>query len=123
MHTAIHHLRSKKRKAFTAYLDAFDTVWHDGLFQKLFLFGFPRYIWSILRDWYSYSTSAVLWNSSISRSFPIRQGVRQGAVLSPLLYSIFVNDLLLHLSSSGHGVSINGIFCGSPMFADDLALE
>ena len=49
----------------------------------------------------------------------IRQGVRQGA---PLLYSIFVNDLLLHLSSSGHGVSINGIFCGSPMFADDLAL-
>ena len=131
MHTAfilqeaIHHLRSKKRKAFTAYLDvkkAFDTVWHDGLFQKLLLFGFPRYIWSILRDWYSCSTSAVLWNSSISRSFPIRQGVRQGAVLSPLLYSIFVNDLLLHLSSSGHGVSINGIFCGSPMFADDLAL-
>ena len=130
MHTAfvlqeaINHLRSRKKKAYTAYLDvrkAFDTVWHDGLFLKL-LFGFPRYIWSILRNWYSHNTSAVLWNSSISHPFPIHQGVRQGAVLSPLLYSIFVNDLLLHLSSSGHGTSVNGIFCGSPMFADDLAL-
>ena len=129
MHTAfvlqeaINHLRSRKKKAYTAYLDvrkAFDTVWHDGLFLKLLIFGFPCY--PILRNWYSHNTSAVLWNSSISHPFPIRQGVRQGAVLSPLLYSIFVNDLLLHLSSSGHGTSVNGIFCGSPMFADDLAL-
>ena len=114
----IHSLQGGFRpKTSSAYLDAFDTVWHDGLCLKLFLFGFPRYIWSILRNWY---TSAVLWNSSIPHPFPIRQGVRQGAVLSPLLYSIFVNDLLLHLSSSGHGTSVNGI-CRSPMFADDLS--
>ena len=52
-------------------------LWHDGLFLKLLLFGVPFYIWSILCNWYSRSTS-------ISRPFPIHQGVYQGAVLSPL---------------------------------------
>ena len=85
-------------------------------------FQFPTYIWTLLNNWYSDSTSAVLWNSNTSRSFPVRQGVRQGAVLSPLLYSIFVNDLLVHLESSGLGIHIGNIYCGAPMYADDLTL-
>ena len=47
-----------------------------------------------------------------------------GAILSPLLYSIFVNDLLDHRKDSGFGVSIDayGVYCGAPMYADDLTL-
>ena len=118
-------IQERKRKAFVGFLDvkkAFDTVWHEGLLFKLCQFGFPRYIWILIHNWYRGSSSAVLWNSKTSQYFPVKQGVRQGAILSPLLYSIFVNDLLHLLSSSGHGVSIGGIFCGSPMYADDLAL-
>ena len=122
---SIQHLRSHKKKAYVAFLDvkkAYDTVWHEGLLLKLLQFNFPRYIWSLLHNWYTGCTSSVLWNSHFSRSFPIRQGVRQGAVLSPFLYTIFVNNLLVQLSSSGHGVKIGDIFCGAPMYADDLAL-
>ncbi|CAI8043785.1 hypothetical protein GBAR_LOCUS24293, partial [Geodia barretti] len=43
-------------------------------------------------------------------------------ILSPFLYSIYVNDLLHQLSGSGYGATIDGNFCGSPMYADDLAL-
>ena len=43
-------------------------------------------------------------------------------MLSPLLYCIFVNDLLRELENSGLGVSIDGDYCGAPMYADDLAL-
>ena len=57
---------------------------------------------------------------SCSPSFPIRQGVRQGAVLSPLLHSLFVGELLVDLSASGHGVSLDGVHCGALMYADDL---
>ena len=39
-----------------------------------------------------------------------------------LLSSIFVNDLLDHLKDSGFGVSIDGVYCGAPMYADDLTL-
>ena len=93
-------------------------MWHEGLLYKLFLFGFPRYIWIILHNWYRGFTSAVLWNSSTSCSFKISRG----AILSPFLYSINVNDLLHQLSGSGYGATIEGTFCGNPMYANDLAL-
>lgn len=67
-------------------------------------------------------SSSVLWYSNISRKFSLKQGIRQGAILSPLLYSVFVDELLDQLCNSGLGVSLNGVFCGSPMYADDLAL-
>jgi len=48
--------------------------------------------------------------------------VKQGAILSLLLYSLFVNDLLVTLEQSGLGVKIGNVYCGAPMYADDLAL-
>ena len=97
-------------------------MWHAGLMYKLTEFQCPPYIWHLLDKWYSQSTSAVLWNSCISRSFRVQQGVCQGAILSPLLYSIFVNSLLDQLTASGCGAHIGNVYCGAPMYADDLAL-
>lgn len=64
----------------------------------------------------------MLWNGQLSKEFPIKQGVRQGGVLSPYLYCLFVDELLDTLTSSGLDVSIKGLYCGTPMYADDLAL-
>ena len=99
-----------------------DTVWHKGLFVKLYNKGLPMRIWHLLYAWYKNSSCSVAWNSATSTSFPIRQGVRQGAILSPLLYSIFVDELLDILSMSGYGVRVNSLYIGAPMYADDLAL-
>jgi len=51
--------------------------------------------------------------------------VKQGAILSPcspLLYRLFLNDLLVTLEQSGLGVKLGNVYCGAPMYADDLAL-
>ena len=120
---AIQSLRLKKKKACVAFIDvhkAFDTVWHVGLIVKPYERSIPHYILQLIVRWYENLSSAVLWQSSLSRSFSIMQGVRQGAILSPLLYSVFVDDLLMTLQKSGYGV--DSIFCGAPMYADDLAL-
>ena len=131
LHTAfilqesIQSIRESHEKAFVAFLDvrkAFDTVWHKGLFVKLHQKGINHRIWHILFNWYATSSCSVLLNGSVSSEFPILQGVRQGAILSPLLYSIFVDELLDHLQASSAGVSVNSINCAAPMFADDLAL-
>ena len=64
----------------------------------------------------------VLCDNRISRSFTVAQGVRQGAVLSPILYAIYTSDLLFDLESSNLGVSIDHIFVGAPTYADDMVL-
>jgi len=109
--------------AFQAFLDvkkAFDSVWHDGLFFKLL--GIHSDIWFTLYNWYNRLSASVRWCSSISRSFPVKQGVRQGAVLSPLLYAVFTSDLLFELEQSSLGAFIGSIYCGAPTYADDMTL-
>ena len=69
-----------------------------------------------------HSTCSVLWNGKSSRTINISQGVKQGAVLSPLLYSLYVNDLLVELENSGLGARLGNIYTAAPMYADDLAL-
>ena len=131
LHTAfvfqetVTYLQECGHKAYVAFLDArkaFDTVWHEGLFVKLHRAGIPHSLWFLLVSWYRQCTSSVVWGNSCSRSFSLNQGVHQGAVLSPLLYSLFVDDLLLELTASGYGAFVDGLYCGALMYADDLVL-
>ena len=64
--------------------------------------------------------SAGVLNSSCSSWFAIKQGVRQGGVLSTLLYLVFINDLLEQLETSEHGAKLMSISSGCPTLADDL---
>ena len=48
--------------------------------------------------------------------------MRQGGILSPFLYSVFVDELLDLLVSSRHGALTGDVYVGAPMYADDLAL-
>ena len=54
-----------------------------------------------------------------SEWFPVRQGTRQGGVLSPFLYLVYDNDLIWELEESKMGMYVHGIYCGSPAVADD----
>ena len=77
---AIIYLRERGRKVYVAFPDArkaFDTVWHEGLFVKLYHAGVPLSLWYLLLFWYRQCRSSVFWEHSCSQSFPIRQGVRQ----------------------------------------------
>ena len=94
------------------FFKAFDSVWHPALFHKLISAGLPpcfaRWTQSFLSD----RCACVVYQNHKSRSFRVCQGVPQGSVLGPVLFSLIINDLLVSLPSS--------VSCS--LYADDLAI-
>ena len=97
-------------------------VWQESLLRKIYLAGVDGSLWTTLCSLYSDATSSVKWMGRLSSPFVIKQGVRQGGVLSTLHYKLFNNDLLHMLESLGLGAFIGHINCCAPTCADDVAL-
>ena len=77
---------------FGCLLDAFDLVDHGNLFHKLLNRGLPTTVVRFLLLWYQSQHLNVRWNGQTSESFGVSSGVRQGGVLSPVLFAIYVDD-------------------------------
>ena len=70
---------------------------------------------------YESSSSAVLLEDERSASFSVKQGVAQGCSLSPILFSVFINDLLKEVDNAGLDVKLSsGERLGGLLFADDF---
>ena len=99
---------------------AFDTVEFCVLLQSLFHAGIKGKCWRLLRDWYCNLTSQVKLGSYMSEPFAICRGIRQGSILSPMLFNLVMDPLLSEMRSKSLGISINGLFLGAFAHADDL---
>ena len=64
----------------------------------------------------------VKWDNHYSEWFHIRAGVRQGGVLSPDLYSIYVDDLITKLKQANKGCHYGNYFAAALFYADDMAI-
>ena len=62
------------------------------------------------------------WNSVYSSEYKVFAGVRQGGILSPILFNVYVDNLIEELKHSGYGCYIGRTFFGCIMYADDLLL-
>jgi hypothetical protein len=101
---------------------AFDRVNHYCLFDKLLRRGVPPIAVRLLCTWFSSQSFIVRWSSVLSESFTVSNGVRQGGVLSPVLFNVFMNDLSIKLQSQNSGCSFNGIMLNHLFYADDSVL-
>ena len=57
-----------------------------------------------------------------SDRFTVDAGVRQGGILSPLLFNVFIDSLIDKLQQSGHGICIGKNFFGCIVYADDILI-
>ena len=74
----------QQSSVYLCFLDAskaFDRVNHHVLFDKLIKRGVPGYLVRILIYWYSNQTMSIRWGSTMSESFCVSNGVRQGGII------------------------------------------
>ena len=73
----------------------------------------------ILVSWYDGLQCRFKWDGHVGAWFNITAGVRQGGVLSPDFYNIYVDGLIYISESSGAGCYVDGIFAAAQFYADD----
>ena len=101
---------------------AFDRVQYDKLFKLLIDRNVnPLYI-RLLISMYIKQKLRVSFNNNNSDWFSVSNGVKQGGVLSPTLFGVYIDGMLTRLKESGIGCYIGDTFCGSMGYADDLTL-
>jgi len=71
---------------------------------------------------YTNHNTRVVWNGVQSRWFGVMNGVKQGGVLSPILFCVYIDDLLKSLAEANVGCYIGSCFVGVLAYADDLVL-
>ena len=114
-----------KQDLFLTTLDtqkAFDVVDQNSLLRKLYLDGIRGNDWLLLKELYSDCSSRIKWAGELSDPINIKQGVRQGGVLSTGHYKRYNNPLLLQLEEGYSGIKIGSISIPHVTVADDLAI-
>ena len=91
---------------------AFDLVEWVDLFNTLIEKGVEPIFLKIMLHIYKNQSCDVKWNGKYSAIFSVSNGLRQGAVSSPLLFSVYIDGLLVRLRNSGLGCYIDLNFLG-----------
>jgi len=126
---------AEKKSTFVGFIDfakAFDTVWREALLLKLSNSGVQGRMLRMIRALYRRTEATVRVNGQFTNTFATRLGVRQGGVLSPLLFLVFIDDLVAALRAKGIGVFVPGLQSDDPfsprpklpglLWADDIVI-
>jgi exonuclease III len=125
LHEIIALFRERGLPLYLAFLDvkrAYDRVWRDGLLYRLWSKGVKGRMFRFIRNMLSSIKRQIVVNGRKSEEFHIRVGLPQGAVLSPWLYSVYINGLAEQLKALGYGVDVGGRKVALLLYADDICL-
>ena len=127
----INHYVKRRSKVFSCFLDireAFDTVWIDELFDKLFIeLGINGRFWLVWKDLFIQMSMLRLFSGHLPPSFSIFKGTGHwggggGGILALFMYKVYINSLLNELSEHNFAICISGMKLSVLCSADDMSL-
>lgn len=123
----IQNCLDQRKDVFICFIDyekAFDNVRHDLLLRYLEDLGLDDKDVRIIRNLYWNQTAEVrLPCGSETEEFSIKKGVRQGCILSPMLFNLYVERAFQEaLATSTLGIKVNGIPINNIRYADDTVI-
>ncbi len=101
---------------------AFDKVHYGKLFSLLISKSISPKVLRLIVDCYVRQQARVSWGDYSSGYFKLLNGVKQGGVLSPKLFTLYIDSLLVELRESGYGCHMGNTFAGALSYADDITL-
>jgi len=121
----INYYTSNGSHVFACFVDltkAFDRLNYWILFSQLLSDGMDVNLVKLLAYWYANQNVAVRWQNTISESFRVSNGTKQGGVLSPFFFNRYIMELLRDVSLSNAGCIIGNMPTNIFAYADDIVL-
>ena len=121
----INYYKEHKTDSYLLLLDAskaFDRVEYVKLFTLLYERCICPVVLRLIMNMYVNQKIQVRWNQTMSSKYTISNGVKQGGVLSPILYSVYTDNLIQILRKSNIGCRYNNQYMGIYGYADDISL-
>jgi len=92
---------------------AFDKIHYGKLFKLLLDRDIPPHVIRVLLNMYTDQQIRVLWNGKYSNCFYVENGVKQGAIVSPILFCVYLDVLLTELKKADLGCFIGTWFAAA----------
>ncbi len=115
LNKVINYYLNNNADVYTCFIDAtkvFDRIRYDKLFHILIKRDAPALALRTMLDQYQWQVMRTMWRGQFSQILSVCNGIHQGGVISPLLFCIYMDELLKRLEAEGVGCWIGKHYYG-----------
>ena len=107
LHSIISNTLCKKKRLYCAFIDfkkAFDSIHRPAIWKILKSYGVPDKIIQLIKLFYENYECSIICEKELSEWFNVKTGVRQGCILSPILFLVTIDWVMRQTCNQNNGI-------------------